>query len=168
MSWRFFSIVASVLLALLALATFGIYKTAAQVSALSSQVQRLEAEKKAANDKAKADTKTASERHARELKQAKDQYDAQKIEDDARHALDMADAERLRQQSDSRADLYRSQARSGSAAAAALADHAAKLDASLAEGREVAFGLRRDIAELHALLILAKADADATRRAVGQ
>lgn len=168
MSWRFFLIVSAVVLALFGVAGFGLYKTSAYASELAQEVQRLKAQRNAASDQAKADAQTASTRHAHELKQAKDAYDNQKIEYESRHSLDLADANWLRLQSEKRADLYRGQARAGSAAAAALADHAAQLDASLAEGREVAIGLRRDIEGLHALLILAKADADAARRAAGQ
>ena len=145
-------------------------KIDAQIAKAAADAQaKADAEAAAAADaQAKADAEAASTRHARELKQAKDAYNTQKIEYESRHSLDLADANWLRLQSEKRADLYRGQARAGSTAAAALADHAAQLDASLAEGREVAIGLRRDIEGLHALLILAKADADAARRAAGQ
>lgn len=166
MSGRFFAIVVGTLLALLATTGVALHQAGKEVSALKTEVARLDREKKDASEAAKAQAKKDGERHSREIQKAKDDYEEQRKIYESDYSGKLAVAVGLRQQSEERAALYRRQAAAGSNAAAALADHAAALDASLAEGREVAIGLQHALDETYALLILAKADAEATRQSV--
>ena len=166
MSGRFFAIVVGALLALLATTGVGLHQAGKEVSKLTNEVARLGQEKEDAGKAAKAQALADGKRHSQEIKNAKDDYEKQlKIYEDG-YSGKLAVAVGLRQQSEERAALYRRQAAAGSDAAAALADHTAALDASLAEGREVVIGLQRALDESHALLTLAIADSKATRQAV--
>lgn len=166
MSGRFFAIVVGALLALLATTGVALHQAGKEVGALTKEVTRLGQEKKDASKAAKDQALADGKRHFQEIQKAKDDYEKQrKIYEDG-YSGKLAVAVGLRQQSEERAALYRRQAAAGSDAAAALADRAAALDASLAEGREVVIGLQLALVESAALLTLAIADSKATRQAV--
>jgi len=59
--------------------------------------------------------------------------------------VELARAERLRSDTDSRADTYRAQAKTDAAARSDLADNAAALDRKLAEGLSVVANLGGDL-----------------------
>lgn len=166
MSGRFFAIVVGALLALLATAGVALHQAGKEVSTLKNEVTRLNQEKKDASQAAKDKALKEGERHSREIQQAKDDYEEKRKIYEADYSGKLAVAVGLRQQSEERSALYRRQAAAGSDAAAALADRAAALDASLAEGREVVIGLQHALDESYALLTMAIADGEATRRAV--
>lgn len=63
------------------------------------------------------------------------------------YAADSADAKRVRDDSESRAATYRAQANANTAAASNLANHAAALDRSIADGRIVVTRLKSDLAK---------------------
>lgn len=63
------------------------------------------------------------------------------------YAIDAADAGRVRNDSESRAATYRAQASANAAAASDLANHAAALDRSIADGRIVVTRLKSDLAK---------------------
>lgn len=95
------------------------------------------------------DNKTAGleAKHATETIYNADQLASIKTNIDRLHSIDMRDAERLRDDSESRAATYRAQANANATAASDLANHAATLDRSIAEGRIVVTGLQSALAK---------------------
>lgn len=85
--------------------------------------------------------------HATQTTRALDTYHAAQAPADAVAAARVADAERLQRGAEGRALRYRAMSEASAAERDRLAGHAARLDASLAEGRVVAEGLRAAVVE---------------------
>lgn len=85
--------------------------------------------------------------HANNVTQAIDAFQAAQAPAAADGAVRIADAQRLQRDAESRAARYRALSTAGEAERGRLASHAARLDASLAEGRLVAEQLRSAVVD---------------------
>jgi hypothetical protein len=85
--------------------------------------------------------------HATNVTQAIDAFQAAQTPAAADGAARVADAQRLQRDAESRAARYRAMSTAGEAERDRLASHAARLDASLAEGRLVAEQLRAAVVD---------------------
>jgi hypothetical protein len=123
---------------------------------------------KASTQQAKAETKQATttrtkeSTHADQITAAVDTYQAARPAAAADAAERLARAERLQRTAEGRAAQYLAMSKAGDAERGRLADHAARLDASLADGRRVAEQLRATVVErdqqLHLLADVIRAD----------
>lgn len=104
--------------------------------------------KKAQAETAQATTsRTKESTHADKITAAVDTYQAARAPAVADAAERIARAERLQRTAESRAAQYRAMSQAGDAERDRLAVHAARLDASLADGRRVAEQLRSTVIE---------------------
>lgn len=92
-------------------------------------------------------TRTKESNHADQITEAVDTYQAARTPAVADAAERLARAERLQRTAEGRAAQYRAMSQAGSAERDRLASHAARLDASLANGRRVAEQLRSTVVE---------------------
>lgn len=92
-------------------------------------------------------TRTKESNHADQITEALDTYQAARTPAVADAAERLARAERLQRTAEGRAAQYRAMSQAGSAERDRLASHAARLDASLADGRRVAEQLRSTVVE---------------------
>lgn len=95
------------------------------------------------------DNKTAGleAKHASETIYNADGLVSFKTNIDRVYSIDIADAKRVRHESESRAATYRAQASANTSAASDLANHAATLDRSIADGRIVVARIKSDLAK---------------------
>lgn len=99
-------------------------------------------------------TRSKEAGHASQITQAVDNYQAARAPAAADSAARIADAQRLQRDSESRALRFLAMSKASEAERDRLASHAARLDASLAEGRVVAEQLRATVVERDAQLRL--------------
>ncbi|MBB4225517.1 hypothetical protein [Variovorax guangxiensis] len=92
-------------------------------------------------------SRTKEQGHANSLTRAVDDFHAAQAPAAADGAARIADAERLQRAAEGRAAQYLAMSKAGAAERDRLASHAARLDASLAEGRRVAEQLRADLVD---------------------
>lgn len=92
-------------------------------------------------------TRTKESNHAEQITEAVDTYQAARTPAVADAAERLARAERLQRTAEGRAAQYRAMSQAGGAERDRLASHAARLDASLADGRRVAEELRATVVE---------------------
>jgi len=85
--------------------------------------------------------------HANSITRAVDDFHAAQAPAAADGAARIADAERLQRAAEGRAAKYLAMSKAGAVERDRLASHAARLDASLAEGRRVAEQLRADLVD---------------------
>lgn len=107
-------------------------------------------------------TRTKETGHANKITEAVDTYQATRAPAVADAAVRIALAERLQRTAEGRAAQYRAMSQASDAERDHLASHAARLDASLADGRRVAEQLRATVVErdqqLHLLADVIRAD----------
>ncbi|WP_418122533.1 hypothetical protein [Variovorax sp. 160MFSha2.1] len=92
-------------------------------------------------------SRTKEQGHANSVTRAVDDFQAAQAPAAAYGAARIADAERLQRAAEGRAAQYLAMSKAGAAERDRLASHAARLDASLAEGRRVAEQLRADLVD---------------------
>lgn len=108
---------------------------------------------KAIAEQAQAETaqattaRTKETSHAEKITEAVDTFQAARAPAVADAAERIARAERLQRTAEGRAAQYRAMSQAGEAERDSLASHAARLDASLADGRHVAEQLRATVVE---------------------
>jgi hypothetical protein len=107
-------------------------------------------------------TRTKESTHADQITAAVDTYQAARPAAAADAAERLARAERLQRTAEGRAAQYLAMSKAGDAERNRLAGHAARLDASLADGRHVAEQLRSTVVErdqqIHLLADVIRAD----------
>lgn len=92
-------------------------------------------------------TRTKESTHADKITEAVDNYQAARTPAAADAAERIARAERLQRTAEGRAAQYLAMSQAGNTERSRLASHAARLDASLADGRRVAEQLRATVVE---------------------
>lgn len=142
--------------------TWRLHSIQAKHASLAAQVEKGRADRATAYAQDSEQTAEKERTHATDTLHAAEAFVAGTAGREVRLRADLADARRLLDAAGQRAAAYRAQADADAASCRRLADRAAAIDRSLAEGREVVAELRgvveRRDAEVRLLIDLLKAD----------